>query len=495
VTGLFLSLKNLLPTIMAEHDKALNLSSFACHRQHGQALIYGLFVLTGALAALFFMFNSGQLIEEKTKLVNTADTAAYSAGIMYARALNFDAYTNRAMMANEVMVAQAISVASWTAYILEHTKHVAPLACLSAYTSEPLRNGMLDYAAVCALLSMPAMAVTADSINTGAQYIAPAVVAASEVAKGILQLSQTSMAAAFVPAPRQLLHRVLQQVADANYLGDGTVKVDTLPLTDNFILFEGQPFIHLYSGDERSRFKEATVTAANKDGFIKQRSWTSNNPINNCLLGKKEEFRRRGGTELIGFDEWKALDTASLHRFSWHTGFFSSGCRETEQALAYAAQAASKGSAPDDSNAQYGNATQDNPVARGMASASSFPYTGLPTFYDLSAPGLHYHETDPDLEKHNPRLKFAIRLTRSKSQTRTSEGTSTIRPAGRLQLNQATLSSDVLSAVATSEVFFNRFEARSDGKTELASLFNPYWQVHLIPTSAADIALAIALPP
>jgi len=69
-------------------------------RQSGQALIFGLFALAGGLVALFFLFNTGQLTAEKTKLVNTADAVAYSAGVMHARALNFSAYTNRALVAN-----------------------------------------------------------------------------------------------------------------------------------------------------------------------------------------------------------------------------------------------------------------------------------------------------------------------------------------------------------------------------------------------------------
>ena len=42
----------------------------------------------GGLAALFFLFNTGQLTREKTKLVNTADAVAYSAGVMNPRALS-----------------------------------------------------------------------------------------------------------------------------------------------------------------------------------------------------------------------------------------------------------------------------------------------------------------------------------------------------------------------------------------------------------------------
>jgi hypothetical protein len=58
-------------------------------------LVFGLFVLIAGLAALFFFFNVGQLSREKTKLVNTADAVAYSAGVVHARALNFNAYARR----------------------------------------------------------------------------------------------------------------------------------------------------------------------------------------------------------------------------------------------------------------------------------------------------------------------------------------------------------------------------------------------------------------
>jgi hypothetical protein len=85
-------------------------------RQRGQALIYGLFILIGGLASLFFLFNTGQLTREKTKLTNTADAVAYAAGVLHARALNFDAYSNRALVANEVLVAQMVSLSSWAQY-------------------------------------------------------------------------------------------------------------------------------------------------------------------------------------------------------------------------------------------------------------------------------------------------------------------------------------------------------------------------------------------
>jgi len=450
-------------------------------RQSGQALIYGIFVLMAGLAALFFLFNTSQLTHEKTKLVNTADAVAYSAGVMHARALNFNAYTNRALLANEVMIAQAASIASWASHIAKHSENVPPLNCRTWY-SVPVALTLAEYIPVCYLLTYANGSL--NEVNRGVQEAARATVAASEAAKDLLQAAQANMAVTFIPARKALL----QEVADANYAGDGAVHVDTIPITDNFTLFEGALFIQAYSGAERGRFKNATVTATNLDAFIKQRSWTSANDFP-CITQNKAAFRRRGGTELIGFDAWKAMDTASLHTWSWTLrGLLRlPSCDEHEMALGYGAQAAAA-SVPSDRSASYGASRADNPAASAAAGNARWSYGGLPTFQDLSSAALHYSGTDP-----GPRLKFAIRLTRAKDQLKTSDGASAIQPTGRLASFDGKPAANVLAAVATSEVYFERPVGRADGKTELASLFNPYWQVHLISTSAADAAIAMTL--
>lgn len=58
---------------------------------------------------LFFVFNSGRAVNQKINLVNAADAAAYSGAQITARQLNFMAYTNRAMIANEVSVGHMFS--------------------------------------------------------------------------------------------------------------------------------------------------------------------------------------------------------------------------------------------------------------------------------------------------------------------------------------------------------------------------------------------------
>ena len=56
------------------------------------------------LLSLWIMFDSGRIQTEKIKLQNTANNAAYSSATLAARDFNFAAYTNRAMVANQVAI-------------------------------------------------------------------------------------------------------------------------------------------------------------------------------------------------------------------------------------------------------------------------------------------------------------------------------------------------------------------------------------------------------
>jgi hypothetical protein len=428
--------------------------------QRGQALVYGLFMLVCGLVALYFVFNTGQLTLEKTKLVNTADAVAYSAGVLHARALNFDAYTNRALMANEVMIAQAVSLASWIEYAEGHTKGVKPLLCYQMY-SVPVGLALTEYAPLCYALSYPPGAMAVEYADTAIQKVAEGTVRLSELARKNLQLAQATMFFTLVPARSALMN----EVAEANYRGNGSVSVDPVPLTDQWLMFDGGPFVKRYSGDERERFKEAAVTAAHRDDFVAGRSWNSRSPWP-CSI-PRGDADRKGGTTLQGYDDWKAQDSAHLKVESWHIHTFSMGC-ETDA---------------------------DYKLGSGSQSAADWGYSGVPNFYDLSEKALAYSPSAADPGKRDPRLKFSIRLTRSAGDQRTSRGTSTVRPGGQMAIYAGAQAGGVMAAVATSEVYFERPPGapRSPDQAELASLFNPFWHVRLSGNSAADLAKAVAL--
>lgn len=81
--------------------------------QRGQAMVFATVTMVIILLALLSMYSVGQLTTQKLKLQNTADAVAYSAAVVQARDLNFASYMNRAMIANQVAVGQMVSMAGW----------------------------------------------------------------------------------------------------------------------------------------------------------------------------------------------------------------------------------------------------------------------------------------------------------------------------------------------------------------------------------------------
>ncbi len=87
-----------------------NLTGVVGHRSSkGQALIVGMGLMAVAIVVGFFIFNTSRAVNEKINIVNAADAAAYSGAQIAARQLNFIAYTNRVMLANEVAIGHMLS--------------------------------------------------------------------------------------------------------------------------------------------------------------------------------------------------------------------------------------------------------------------------------------------------------------------------------------------------------------------------------------------------
>lgn len=468
-------------------------------RQQGQALIYGIFVMLGGLAALFFLFNTGQLSEEKTKLVTTADAVAYSAGMMHARALNFDAYNNRALVANEVLVAQMVSLSSWAQYAQTHAGNLPYIfpECADPYGYGAAGGATLNYgplyAAMCYLTVQYAGEYIA-KIAAEVPKVTGAVVTAVELNKAAIKVAETIVHS---PLFTQARGDLMQAVADANYLNDGTITVEPIGLfTAGSKLTDDWPsFTKRYTDDERGRFAEVAKVAAYRDKFVEKRNWNATALLPPptepfcAALGRRNEVRRRGGTELINYDEWKAEDTESFWRVSDRHRFgIPVGCRQSETPIAWGEQEAHPSdSDQDDSGAYLGGSPSTNPQAHAQASSDDWTnYTGLPSFYDLSA---------NMLAQDDPRLRFTVRVARPIGQTKTSGERAQIPQSPHLNAYKSHFASGEMAALASSEVYFERPAAEkhnlygeSIGKPrEIGSLFNPYWQVRLVQPTSAEL--------
>ena len=270
-------------------------------------------------------------------------------------------------------------------------------------------------------------------------------------------------------------------------------------------------FVNKYDDADRQRFADVAAEAAASDRFVSDRSWESKGLtlLMPLCAGHRNSVVRRGGTNLIGLDEWKAEDTESAWQWRWSGGLFGR-CKQSEIPIAYGEQRDfPNGKEQDASGAWLGNSPHDNPAAHRRASSAAWSnYSGIPAFYDLAKVS---HDSS------DPRLRFAVRVVRSKQSVRTSDGASVIRQSPRINHFVTNFAGGEMAAMATSEVYFERpwynngddsfttgesqqivtqnqslknLAAIKSGRPrtrELGSLFNPYWQVRLAPNDTDDL--------
>ncbi len=88
----------------------MNAQYWSNHKKNkGQVIVAGMGLMAVSAVVFFMMFNSNRAVSEKINLVNAADAAAYSGALVASRQLNFMAYTNRTMIANEVAIGHMVS--------------------------------------------------------------------------------------------------------------------------------------------------------------------------------------------------------------------------------------------------------------------------------------------------------------------------------------------------------------------------------------------------
>jgi len=432
--------------------------------QRGQALVLGLFVLFMGTISLFFLFSTGQVSADKQRVTNTADAAAYSAALWRARVLNYDAYSNRAMIANEVAIAQTLTLASE----LQFNKNLA--ACFAMQSGDGGTTCNAHLATIAQII--PYWTSIFSAIQYALEYADQAMTAVidaeitmrSQAVNRLLSLSQTTMhtAANFV-----LLDNVVDQVVAMN---DRNFSSTVMP--DNF---EG--FTRRYTGDDRNRL--ANIVRRQLDPYSRGRNW--NLQLGICIppvIAFGYIYRKRGATVLSNsLDRWEAIDNLSEWRYSLRRG----RCRETEEPMSWADRNADGHSNPAPPR------TRDNDEAFDLSRDNDYTvsnYIGIQPFRDLDYRNL----TNGDPNVRNPRRGVAVTVTLPGASIRTANQLNV--GVGRLRMTED-YSRNRVASVGAAEVYFSRpvNSRRADGRAELPSLFNPYWQARLIePTTAQRLA-------
>jgi hypothetical protein len=487
------------------------------------------FAAATALVALF-LFNSGMMTNAKTRLQNAADAGAYSASVLEARDHNFSAYTNRAMIANQVAVAQIVSMKSY----LED----------AADTHDRMGGAILSTEASLIPSSKPrwdfAKDLPIESVNSVFAGIAPSAV------QGLDFLIKAHMNAQDAHHTATMVEMVVvsDEVVKRN---DPSAAVTLGGFTVGRTAFQVKSWSEstkqLHANDtskEADRFADVVVSDKSTDLFTRNRlsvpfaSWgptdvkvckyLPNHVSSNTMFG----FVHGGGT-LLSADKkrWLALDATMGGGFQtctfWYPCFPTGICYFTETTPLIDGNfgLGGWGGGLAGKNGGYGSRTgyKNNPtLAKHYGGALLLPPPAIPgniKYYKGPGDTLdeegglqdYYRDvtdfatkpTDQSPEKNGAQYSVTLEVERKDETIRTSS--KFLPDSQRLKMDGG-MKSGKMKALAAAQAYFYRPKSnsfftrnswtRGDNKTEMANQFSPYWQSRLADRSTADRAASWA---
>jgi len=412
-------------------------------RYKGQALIVALAFTAALGGVLLLVFNVGQLANGKHRLLATADAAAYSAAVWQARSLNYQSYINRAIVANEAAIAQSVSLRSWSGYMSVTLDNINTVGQFIPYVGQVTRT----------------LSRIWDRVDAAAQPILVAAEQGLSELDRAYALAAEAMHAAALAGTVPLVRDVLARNAPDNALTRGGAVL----LAENLRAYRS--LTQKYDGARRSR--QADLVIRSRDGFTTNRSWEPR--IEGATLPLA--LRKRGGTDLLGLDEWRGMDTLALHR---RQGLFVGGWRESAPIGWGGAQNGSRSWR----RGEHGGSWRINPSTSRRAqraTENNSGYRGIPALRDVAVVS----------GAREPQVRVAVEVARARSTLRLADS---VLPGAHLVVGVRTepvaydseLSAGSVRALAEARVFFERAEPRADGRREVGSLFNPYWRARLV---------------
>jgi len=517
------------------------------HRKDGgQALILVVIALLVLCLGVIVLFNTGQSVTKKVQLVNAADAAAYSAAVQQARAYNLIAYMNRASVANEVAVAQMVSIYSYTNYYLNGTKnlHDAAQDLADIAWVAGLVPGLEELWAVAGDLEEAAsyLEKAKDVVEKARDAMQPAFTSGVDLLSGALNRAYSDVSevvAAGAAADADLLAR---QVVKANTDGQATIpaRMDLIWINQGRQALQYAERYKLSVGSPSSQAdRYANVVMEARDGFSRER--------NGQILGSL--LKKRGGTDIVTtrynrgrrYDAWVGADTLD---FYLHIGFGWFSIKK-DWAWAWGGAAALRSGAPGGfrnvalqgydngkgwtspyeidqgkyfdhdgphydrysgavDNRNAGKDVLNSPAVDGTGKAWLKGYQGLQDYNDVAAD----KATVPYVVKGESAASagvdaldagpvFTVLAAQSMNTVHTANNVTGIGGPPDFQAPDKAVS-DGITALASAQVYFDRPRSLfpslvSPGKRELGNLFSPYWQARLVDTPCSvrqEVALS-----
>ena len=461
-------------------------STWARGRQTGQTVVWFLATIAACCCVLALVYNVGQVTNKKEATVNAADAAALSGALIEARMLNFEAYANRAMIANEVTVAQLVSAESFMNY------------------SDTLLQNIATYTSIVPILD-DITSTLSQVVDVETQVTDAAVTGGIAAVEGVNSVLQPVALAAF-HSGAAAANNVSSNIAAANVTVFNGRDDQSPQLSANGValaLNEASWISFVNNGDDPATVKNLVVSS--RDPFATQRNNSSLLDTLNTLMeiaGGGTEYtqldKTSGTTVLDNFDHWEAQDSMDVDQ---NTCLFFGHVCSTDNLFIDMGYGRADADANGDNGKNLCNSTGFFGLPtwncmEAMNNPHNLNWNGLPTLLDLAS-GLG--NSDPCTRQNgsdSPSVPYVMAVQEAGAASLTTQnlgsGLNNVDvpgPQGSPRMDDQFQNGN-LTAISEACVFFLRPDgntvdptrgalAREDGKHEFASLYNPYWQARL----------------
>jgi hypothetical protein len=470
------------------------------YRQRGQSIIWFLATMAACCCILALVYNVAQVSNGKEATTNGADAAALSGALVEARMLNFHAYANRAVVANQVTVAQLTSADSFLQYtqtlVQDVATYIEPIPIIGQTVGSAIQTAAtgLQYA------------------EDVYQQVAPAAIQGLEIADTELKAAADVAFNSAVPAASQ----VSNNIAQAN--------ATTLVNLGAILLANQSKWQGLRGGEDADAV--ATLVQESRDPFSTQRDNSDAIEALNTLAKVSGAFtvypqlvKSSATTVLKDNNHWEAQDSLDLDTVTCVAPGVLCSDNWATLPLGYGRTDANNDNSQQDqlcrnfyfSFAQFKLLPTPNCILA-MMSGDNLSWSGIPGLRDLAS----RKSTGAPCSKNNVSdsiaVPYVMAVQKQGSSTLTTQriGFNNVDvpgPQGSPRMIDNLQNGDNLTSISEACVFFLRPDGteqqarastvgdlpRHDDVHELASLYNPYWQARLAAPDPGWIAAVYVL--
>lgn len=469
------------------HRSLNNISHNSVRTQTGQAITFGLSMLSVGLLGWALSYYLGHLIHNKISLIRATESVALSVATLQARALNLHAYLNRAQIAHQVAMIHLVTLASHERFRANQAKQsirMNPPAFLIGMFFGPVYAA--SYAAAQSGLADDSLSI----LNLESAFHNH-----DKTVKDVIDQTRHDITRQLHVSRKQLLEKLLiKNLGESGSAMRGS-SLDTLGISYRIARDDFKD--GLIESSSRSPIWESVFTQATDPyGYIKKRNNKRQNlwAVNVRCPHKRHELRRRGYTHAAPDGTYSASDNLSFHAVRSNRII---GCYDREYPMGWSEISVASKEHVFGPNMKPGHTEEKSVHSIQNFSSQSFwrwvKKQGIPGWDIFTGTTNALAESWASGDKitwFSSAGKSFIDLHPSRAEFRFDITTSQLTGDNTLRKNGNSFSKSfnlfvpdavrALHAQSISLTYFVRPNSRKDGRQEKPNLFNPYWHARLV---------------